>query len=334
MPMHYKAKIIGTGMYVPPKVVTNKDLEAIIDTSDEWIRQRSGIEERRHIDDESGTSDLALNASLEAIKSANIEKQDIDLIVLATLSPDHQFPGSSALLQAKLGLSKIPAMDLRAQCTGFIYSLNVAKLFIESGQYKTVLVVGAEVHSPVLDMTTNGRDVSVLFGDGSGALVMQRSEDGTSGVLDCSLHSQGEFASRLWMERPGTAGGKWLTADHLEAGLQFPKMEGRYVFKHAVSNLVEVVKENLEKNKLTIDDIDHFLFHQANLRINEKVAEFLNIPREKIHSNIQKYGNCSAASIPILLDECVKDGKIKRGDKILAAAFGAGFTWGASVIEW
>jgi 3-oxoacyl-[acyl-carrier-protein] synthase-3 len=334
MPLQHKAKIIGTGMYVPPKIVTNKDLEAIMDTSDEWIRQRSGIEERRHIDDESGTSDLALNAALEAIKSANIEKQDIDLIILATLSPDHQFPGSSALLQAKLGLSKIPAMDLRAQCTGFIYSVNVAKLFIESGQYKTVLVVGAEAHSPVLDMTTRGRDVSVLFGDGSGALIMQRSDDASAGVMNCSLHAQGEFANRLWIERPGTAGGSWLTEQHLEEALQFPKMEGRYVFKHAVSNLVDVVKENLEQNKLNIDDIDHFLFHQANLRINEKVAEFLKIPKEKIHSNIQKYGNCSAASIPILLDECVKEGKIKRGDKILAAAFGAGFTWGACVIEW
>ncbi|RZA11926.1 MAG: beta-ketoacyl-ACP synthase 3, partial [Proteobacteria bacterium] len=249
-----KAKIAGTGMYVPPRVVSNFDLEKIMDTTDEWIRQRSGIETRHHVDGQ-GTADLAYEASLKAFESAKCTAKDIDLIILATLSADHMFPGSSALLQARLGLETTPSMDLRAQCSGFLYSLNVAKAFIESGTYKRILVVGAETHSPVIDLTTRGRDVAVLFGDGAGAVVVEASQDSTSEIGRVILHSQGQFADRLWIERPGTRGGTWLTEEHIAEGKQYPYMEGRYVYKHAVERLQEVIKEVLEHEGLTIDDI-------------------------------------------------------------------------------
>lgn len=321
-------------MYVPPKVIHNKDLEAIMDTSDAWIKQRSGIERRHHIDDDSGTSDLALKATKKACENAGIEPKDIDLIILGTLSADHIFPGSSAILQAKLGLTDTPAMDLRCQCSGFVYSLNVAKLFVESGQYDTVLVVGAEAHSPVLDMSTRGRDVAVLFGDGSGAAIVQAATPDESGKLgQFVLHTEGQYANRLWIEKPGTAGGDWINEQDITEHRNFPYMEGRYVYKHAVKRLCEVVKETLQKNDLEMNEIDHFLFHQANLRINEKVAELLEIPAHKLHSNIQEYGNCSAASIPILLDECLRQRKIKTGERALIAAFGAGFTWAGGIIS-
>lgn len=327
-----KAKIAGTGMYVPPKVVHNTDLEKLMDTSDEWIRQRSGIE-TRHMVEGIGTSDLAYQASLIALEAARCEASDLDLIILATLSPDMQFPGSSALLQAKLGLETTPSMDLRCQCSGFLYSLNVAKLFIESGQYNRVLVVGAEAHSPVLDYTTRGRDVAVLFGDGAGAVVLEASTE-NCGVESVVLHSQGQHADRLSIARPGTKDGSWLTEENIKNAQIFPNMDGRYVYKHAIERLQQVVLEVLEKEKMSIDEVDHFLFHQANIRINEKVAEHLQIPAHKLYNNIHKYGNCSGASIPILFDETVRSGAIKRGHKVLMAAFGAGFTWAAAVITY
>ncbi len=329
----FKAKITGTGMYVPPRVVKNSDLEKIMDTTDEWIRQRSGIETRHHVDGV-GTADLAYEATLLALESAKISAKDLDLIILATLSADHMFPGSSALLQAKLGLETTPSMDLRAQCSGFLYSLNVAKAFIEAGIYKRILVVGAETHSPVLDFTTKGRDVAVLFGDGAGAVVVEATEGKSSEIGGIIIHSQGQFADRLWIERPGSSGGSWFTDEHKAEGRHFPFMEGRYVYKHAVERLQEVVKEILLKERLDLAQIDHFIFHQANIRINEKVAELLKIPMEKCPSNIQNYGNCSAASIPMLLDETVRSGRVKRGDKLLLAAFGAGFTWAAGIIQY
>src|SRR6478735_8566472 len=272
-----RARVAGTGLYVPPKILKNKDLEQFMDTSDEWIRQRSGIEERHVVEGGMGTSDLAVESARKAMAAANCTPESIDLIILATLSPDHQFPGSSAVLQHKLGLETTPAMDLRCQCSGFIYSLNVAKLFIESGQYKRVLVVGAEAHSPVLDWTTRGRDVAVLFGDGSGSVVLEATDE-NSGVGSVVLHTQGQFVDRLWIEKPGTSKGVWLTDEDVQQGRMFPFMEGRYVFKHAVERLTQVVKEVLEKEGCSIDSIDHFLFHQANIRINEKVAEVLQIP--------------------------------------------------------
>jgi 3-oxoacyl-[acyl-carrier-protein] synthase-3 len=332
-PAKIRARIAGTGLYVPPKVLKNSDLEKFMDTSDEWIRQRSGIEERHVIEPGMSTSDLAVESARKALAAANCKPENIDLIIVATLSPDHQFPGTSAILQQKLGLETTPSMDLRCQCSGFIYSLNVAKLFIESGQYKRVLVVGAEAHSPLLDWTTRGRDVAVLFGDGSGSVVLEATEEPT-GVGSVALHSQGQFADRLWIEKPGTSKGVWMTDEDREQGKLFPFMEGRYVFKHAVERLTQVVKEVLEKEGRTLDSIDHFLFHQANIRINEKVAELLQIPAHKVHNNIQKYGNCSAASIPMLLDETIREGKIARGQTILMAAFGAGFTWASAIVTY
>ncbi len=328
-----RARIAGTGLYVPPKILKNKDLEQFMDTSDEWIRQRSGIEERHVIEPGMSTSDLAVESARKALAAANCTPENIDLIIVATLSPDHQFPGTSAILQQKLGLETTPAMDLRCQCSGFIYSLNVAKLFIESGQYKRVLVVGAEAHSPLLDWTTRGRDVAVLFGDGSGSVVLEATED-NAGIGAVALHTQGQFADRLWVEKPGTSKGVWLTDDDVQQGKMYPFMEGRYVFKHAVERLTQVVREVLEKEGRSIDSIDHFLFHQANIRINEKVAELLQIPAHKVHNNIQKYGNCSAASIPMLLDETIREGKIARGQTMLMAAFGAGFTWAAAIVNY
>lgn len=327
-------KITGTGMYVPPKVVTNQDLEKIMDTSDDWIRQRSGIEKRHHVEAPQSTSDLAWEASQNALRASNMQATDIDLIIVATLSPDHQFPGTSAILQQKLGLSTTPAMDIRCQCSGFLYALNTGKLFVASGQYNKVLVVGAEAHSPILDMTSNGREVSVLFGDGAGAVILEPSDNGSQ-IQHIALHTQGEYAEKLWIEKPGTAGGeRWLTAQDVQEGLHFPLMEGRYVFKHAVTRLAEVINETLSMSNLSIADIDHFLFHQANLRINEKVSSMLSIPESKVHSNIMNYGNCSAASIPMLLDECVRQEKITRGQNVMMAAFGAGFTWAGAVVRW
>jgi 3-oxoacyl-[acyl-carrier-protein] synthase-3 len=335
MAIMQRAQISGTGMYVPPNVVRNQDLEKLMETSDEWIRQRSGIEQRHHVQqDGMGTSDLAYEATMQALQAAGLKATDLDLIILATLSADHLFPGSSAILQAKLGLESTPSMDIRCQCSGFMYAMNVGKMFIETNQYQRVLVVGAETHSPVLDMTTRGRDVAVLFGDGAGAAILEPAKRDGSEVMDFVLHSQGEFANRLWVERPGTAGGQWLTDQDVQEGRTFPFMEGRYVFKHAVTRLTQVVQETLERNQIRLDDVDHFLFHQANLRINEKVAEMLKIPMEKVHSNIQKYGNCSAASIPMLLDECVRQEQIQPGETVLMAAFGSGFTWAGGLLRW
>ncbi len=331
--MNIGVKISGTGMYVPPRVVTNADLEKLMDTSDEWISQRTGIRERRHVDDGLGPSDLAVEASQKALKASGYTAEDMDFIIVATLSADHVFPGASAFLQTKLGLQTTPAMDLRTQCSGFIYALSTAAAFIKSGHYKKILIVGAEVHSPVLDFTTRGRDVAVLFGDGAGAIVVEAASSDQNQVLSTVLHTQGEFAQKLWLEKPGTAIGPWMCEER-EDPRNFPFMDGKFVFKHAVVRFDEVIKEGLEKAGLQLDDVDHFLFHQANLRINEYVGKSMGIHPDKIHNNIQRYGNCSAASIPILLSECVTDGKIKKGDVVCMAAFGAGFTWASAIVNW
>lgn len=328
------ARITGTGMFVPEGKVTNSDLEKIMDTSDEWIRKRSGIAQRFHVSDEVCTSDLAKEASIRALAAANLEAADIDLIITATLSPDHHFPGIGVKLQHLLGLTTTPAMDIRNQCSGFIYSLNTAKAFIATGQYNRILVVGAEVHSKLVNLSTNGRDVAVLFGDGAGAVIVEADNDPQTGIGPCLLYSQGEFANKLWIERPGTTGQRFIDHEDIELGRHFPIMDGRYVFKHATKRLEEAVKDVLIAGNKSVDDIDHFLFHQANIRINEHVAQTLGIPTEKVHNNIETYGNCSAASLPILLDEVVREGKIKKGDQICLGAFGAGFTWAACLLEW
>lgn len=331
-----RVAIRGTGMYVPPRVVTNQDLEALMDTTDEWIRQRSGIRERRHAEPEVGTADLGLQASLRALEAAGLEPGDLDLIVVATLTPDYYFPGTSAILQDLLGLSgsTTPAFDVRCQCSGFLYALNVGQLFVASGQYDRVLVCGAEKHSPCLDMTSRGRDVSVLFGDGAAAVILEPSDDPERGILDMRLHVQGEHAKRLWVEIPSTRQKPYISKELVEEGRMYTHMEGRFVFKQAVIRMPEVVREILDPRGLPVEAVDLFLFHQANLRINEQVAKHLGVPEDRMYNNIEKYGNCSAASVPMCLDECVRGGRVKPGDLICMATFGSGFSWAGALVRW
>ena len=336
----YNSEIIGCGMYVPENVVSNHDLSKIMDTTHDWIVQRSGIEERRWVSPETSTSDLALIACEQAIKNAGIDKSEIDCLLFATISPDHDFPGSACFLQPKLGLTDIPAIDVRQQCSGFLYGMSIADAFIKSGQYKTILLVGAEVHSKGMDISTKGRDVAVLFGDGAGAVVIRRTEvkdhAKSSHIMSTHLFSEGSNAKALWGAAPGSGLG---TVDrinnlHLEEGLQYPSMNGKKVFANAVRRMCECLLLALETNKVKLEDIDLFLFHQANLRINQMLAQELKIPEEKIFNTIMKYGNTTAATIPIGMTEAVKAGKLKKGTLVASAAFGSGFTWASSVYRW
>jgi len=324
-------------MYVPARVVTNHDLEGRMETSDEWIRQRSGIAERHHVDGSETPVDLAERASRRALEAAGVGAEEIDGIVLATLSPEHEFPGTSFFLHHRLGVPEIPCFDLRAQCSGFLYSLACADGFIRSGQMRRVLVVGAEVHSTGLEFSTRGRDTAVLFGDGAGAAVLEANDgpDDRSGLLALRMHAQGEHARRLWIEAPSSgAYPSRITHEMIEEGRHFPRMEGRFVFKHAVTRMPEVLREALDAAGVKLDDVDLFLFHQANLRINEYVAQSLGIPAEKCPSNIERFGNCSAASIPMLLDEVVRAGRLQKGQLVAMTAFGSGFTWATAVVRW
>ena len=332
-----RAKISGTGMCVPDRVVSNEDLAARMDTSDEWIQQRTGIRNRRYIDAGTEPSDLALAASQRALEAAGIGASDLDCIILATLSAQAEFPGTSFFLQDQLGAGEVPCFDLRAQCSGFVYSLAIADSFIRSGTYKRVLVVGCEVHSTGIDISSEGRDVAVIFGDGAGAVVVEANQnEGDPGeILAVRLHAEGKHAKRLWVESPGSGRHpSRLTAELLAERRHFPHMEGRFVFKHAVTRMPEVLLETLDAAGLTLDDIDHFFFHQANLRINEHVAQQLKIPAEKCPSNIESYGNCSAASIPMLLDEAARSGALKRNQLVSMASFGSGFSWTGAILRW
>lgn len=332
-----RSRILGVGSYVPPRVVKNDELRQFMDTSDEWIRQRTGIEERRWVEHDShdGPSDLAVHASLKALTAAKTDKSELDCIIFATLSPDHDFPGTGCFLQAKLDVPGIPAIDIRQQCTGFIYGMSIADQFIRSGMYKRILVVGSEVHSKGLDKTTRGRDIAVLFGDGAGAVVMGPVDDDRgSCVLSTHLHADGRFAKELWTQLPGFAHpGDRITADLLTGG-EYPYMNGKMVFVHASKRMPEAVMEALNANSMSVGDVDLFVFHQANLRINEMVGKQLGIPEEKVFNTIQKFGNTTAATIPIGLDEAVKAGKLKPGMIVASAAFGSGFTWASAVFRW
>ena len=331
-----RSKILSTGMHVPQKVVTNDDLSKIMDTSDEWIRQRTGIEQRHWVDGGESTSDLALKAAENAIRNAGIEKSQIEMIILATLSPDHEFPGTACFLQKKLGLPGIPALDVRQQCTGFIYSLSIADQFIKTGTYRHVLVVGAEIHSKGLEKTNEGRDVTVLFGDGAGAVVLGAVEvtdpKAESCILSTHLHADGTHAEELWTPAPGTGNSlDRIGAAEIAEGLHFPKMNGKTVFLNAVKRMPEALQEALDHNGLRIEDIDLFIFHQANLRINDMIAKQFAIPEHKVFNTIQKFANTTAATIPIGLDEAVRAGKLKKGMLVASAAFGSGFTWGSAI---
>ena len=333
--MTARTVITGTGHYIPPRVVTNRDLEKLMDTSDAWIRERSGILERHHVDAGVGTSDLAVEAARRAIADAAIDPASIDFVVAATLSPDHYFPGIGVLVQAKLGLGTIGALDVRNQCSGFIYALSVADQYIKAGTYKRILLVAAEVQSTNLDFSDKGRDMSVLFGAGAGAVILEPGAEGDGrGILSTHLFADGNFVSHLWMEKPCPKDNPTFQKSFFDEGRFFPRMDGRNVFVNACQRMPEAVRAGLEQNGLRIEDVDVLIPHQANDRISAMVAKGLKIPVEKVVRNIDRFGNTTAASIPIALDEAVKAGRIRRGHLVALTAFGSGYTWASAFLRW
>lgn len=334
----YTSRIKGLGFYVPDNVVTNDDLSKLMDTSDEWIQERTGIKERRHaLKGSDTTTSMGVKASLKAIEAAKINKEEIDFIVFATLSPDFYFPGCGVLVQKELGLPNVGALDIRNQCSGFLYALSVADQYIKTGMYKNILVIGAETQSPALDMTTRGRNMAVLFGDGAGAAIISRSDNPERGILSTHLHSQGDHAEQLAMIAPGV-GTKWvpqiLAENDPDDVSYYPNMNGQFVFKNAVVRFAEVIEEGLKANGLSREDINMLIPHQANLRISQFVQHQFKLTDEQVFNNIMKYGNTTAASVPIALTEAVQQGKIKDGDLVVLAAFGSGFTWASAIIRW
>lgn len=327
--------IRSTGKYLPPRIVTNEDLTQWMETSDEWIEQRTGIKQRHWVPEEGGVgaSDLGLEASKIALERAGWRAEDLDLIIFATLSPDLNFPGSGCLLQHKLGLSDTPALDIRQQCTGFLYGLQIADAYIRSGFAQKILFVGGEVHSTGLDISTRGRDVAVIFGDGAAAVCLEGVEtESHVGVLAHQLHSEGKYAESLMVEAPASRLNPRLTEEMFAAGRHFPTMDGKNIFKLAVRRLPEVTVKVLQKAGVTLDEVTLFIPHQANLRINQFYAKAMALPQEKVFNNIQKYGNTTAATIPLALDEAVEAGLVgKSGDVAVFLGLGAGLTWGASV---
>lgn len=335
----YNSKIIGLGYYVPDNVVTNDDLTKFMETSDEWIQERTGIQQRRWAVEggEDTTATMGVKAAKVAIERAGIDKDDIDFIVFATLSPDYYFPGPGVQVQKALDIKTVGALDIRNQCSGFVYGISVADQYIKSGMYKNVLVIGSELHSKGLDKTTRGRGVTVIFGDGAGAAVLSREEDTAKGILSTHLHSQGEHAEELSLMAPGM-GKRWvsdiLADNNPEDESYFPYMNGQFVFKNAVVRFSEVIMEGLMKNNLTKEDIDLLVPHQANLRISQFIQGKFRLNDDQVYNNIMTYGNTTAASIPIALTEAWEQGKVKAGDLVVLAAFGSGFTWGSVIIRW
>jgi 3-oxoacyl-[acyl-carrier-protein] synthase-3 len=350
--------IAGVGHYVPETVVKNSDLEKVMDTSNDWIIERTGIEERRYGKKHEETSTtMGAKAAEMAIENAGINKEDIDFIIFATLSPDYYFPGNGVLLQRELGITntEIGALDIRNQCSGFVYGLSVADQFVKTGMYKNVLLVGGEMHSMGLDFSTRGRNVTVIFGDGAGAVVVQPTEDKNRGILTTHMHSNGTFAEKLAFISPGAHSGYYqkyteeevdydfpkdvlgevfVTQKMVDDGMLYPHMEGQFVFKNAVVKFPEVIMEAFAKSGESIDNLKLLIPHQANLRISQFVQKRLGLKDEQIWNNIQKYGNTTAASIPIAMSEALQAGKIKKGDLVCLAAFGSGFTWASALIRW
>ena len=327
-------RIAGIGHYVPERVVTNDDLAALMDTSDEWIRERSGIQERHFAADDQGSTDLGVEAARAAMANAGWSPADVQFVVFATLSPDMFFPGNGCLLQHRLGMGTIGALDVRNQCTGFVYGLATADAMIRVGMYDRVLLVGAELQSGGLHLTTKGRDTAVLFGDGAGAVCLEATEDESAGRLIAHrLHAEGKYADELSMRAPSAAARPWISPEMIEQGLCTPHMNGREVFRHAVTRFPEVIEEVLAGEGLSVEDLDIIIPHQANLRILEAVRKRMNLPESKLFTNVQRYGNTTAASIPIALSEAVAGGQVRRGHLICLAAFGSGFTWAASLVR-
>lgn len=334
----FHSKISGLGYYVPENTVTNDDLSKLMDTNDAWIQERTGIQERRHIvKGQDTTTSMGVKAAKIAIERSGVGKEDIDFVIFATLSPDYYFPGPGVLVQRDLELRTVGALDVRNQCSGFIYAISVADQYIKTGMYKNILVIGSEVHSSGLDMTDRGRGVSVIFGDGAGAAVMSREEDLSKGLLSTHLHSEGQHAEELILKAPGM-GGRWVndivSDNDPNDESYFPYMNGQFVFKNAVVRFSEVINEGLAANDLQVSDINMLIPHQANLRISQFIQQKFKLTDDQVFNNIQKYGNTTAASIPIALTEAWENGKIKSGDLVVLAAFGSGFTWGSAIIRW
>jgi 3-oxoacyl-[acyl-carrier-protein] synthase-3 len=332
----FQSRITGTGFYVPDNIVTNADLTKIMDTTDEWIQERTGIQERRWIvpGSDDTASVMGAKAARKAIADAGLTKDDIDFIIFATLSPDYYFPGGGVQVQHLLEMPTVGALDVRNQCTGFVYGLSVADQFIKTGMYKNILVVGAEYHSNGLDKTTRGRTVAVLFGDGAGAVVLSRSEKEGHGILTSNLHSQGEFAEQLAVTSPSIK--HWIpelmaNPDDLT---YYPYMDGQLVFKHAITRFAESIEEALSASQLKTEDVNLFIPHQANLRISQMVQRKFRFTDDQVFNNIQKYGNTTAATLPIALTEARQQGRVKEGDIVVLSAFGSGFTWGSVIMRW
>lgn len=329
--MNY-SKIKGIGHYVPERIVTNDDLSKLMDTSDAWITERTGIKERRFFDPDKDTvAGMAANASRMALERAGLTTSDVDFIVFATITPDYFFPGSGVLMQRELGLEGIGALDIRNACSGFIYGISVADQFIKTGMYKTILVVGAEIQSSAMDLSDRGRAVSVIFGDGAGAVVLQA--DSQPGILSTHLHADGRFAEELYIKDPGSSRKNRLTKEMIDEDGVRAYMNGNMVFKHAIVRFQEVIMEALEANKLTKENIDLLIPHQANLRISNYLQEQLGLSDEKVYNNIMRYGNTTAASIPIAMSEAWQEGKISEGTLLCMAAFGSGFTWASALVQ-
>jgi 3-oxoacyl-[acyl-carrier-protein] synthase-3 len=329
-----RAAFVALGTHVPDRVVTNEELTRLMETSDAWIQERTGIRERRWVREGTENSDLALAATRQALDRAGWKPTDIEAIVYASLSPDHMFPGDGCFLNAKLGIPGLPAIDIRNQCTGFIYGLAVADAWIRTGMYRRILLVGSEIHSTGLDVSTRGRDVAVIFGDGAGAALLEATDDPDRGVLSCHLHADGRFATDLFTDAPGSKYHPRVAVEMIESGSVYPRMEGQKVFKHAITKMPEVMREALARNGLSTKDLKVVIPHQANLRISQMVQRSLELRDDQVHNNIQRYGNTTAASIPLALAEAVEAQGIRRGDLVGLCAFGAGFTWASALIRW
>jgi 3-oxoacyl-[acyl-carrier-protein] synthase-3 len=329
-----RSRIVGTGFAVPDRVVTNDDLAKLMDTSDEWIRVRTGIQERRWaVEGETGFG-MAHQATLKALDMAGLTPGDLDAIVYATSTPDHFIPGGGVFLQRILGIPTIPALDVRVQCSGFIYGLSVADAWIRAGEYRRVLVVGAEIQSTGMDVSTRGRNTAVIFADGAGVAILEQAQAEHQGFLGFDLRADGNYAEVLWVDGPGSRYHPRVSAEHLAAGRYFLQMDGKEVFRHAVTRMPESVRTVLDKAGLTSSDIRLLIPHQANLRISEAVQKGLGLRDDQVYNNITRYGNTTAATIPIALDECVRAGLLERGDLLVMTAFGSGFTWGSAAIRW
>jgi len=328
-----RTRITGIGFHVPPRVVTNHDLAQVMDTSDEWIVERTGIRERRFVEPGTGTTDLALDASRNALADAGRNANDLDFILFATITRDYYFPGCAPLLQHAMGLPTIGTMEIHNACSGFVYAVAMGDALVRAGEQRCILAVGAEVQSTGLDLSTRGRDMAVLFGDGAGAAILEPSPD-ERGILASVLHSEGAYARELWGEAPTSKEPHRITPEMIAEGRHFPQMNGRQVFKHATTRIPEVILEVLDKAGEKLENVALVVPHQANQRISDAVADRLGLPKEKVFQNIQRYGNTTAASIPIALTEARDQGRIKPGDLVVLAAFGAGFAWGAVAMRW